>query len=86
MMVDNAQKSSIPEYQLGTESNNSKVSKDLDQLDKILDKKWSPESNNYDKKVSSPKPGSSLPRYAFIQCYSFDSMEGGYINLVFVEK
>ena len=58
-MVDKAENSIIPEYQLGTKSN---IAKDSKCLDKILDKQLSPMSNNYDKKASSQKAGSSLPR------------------------
>ena len=62
-MVDKAENSHIPAYQLGTKSNIPENSKDRDHLDKILDKQLSPVSNDYDKKASSPKAGSSLPRY-----------------------
>ena len=69
-MVDKAENSKIPEYQISTKSNIPKDSKDRDHLDKILDKQLSPMSNNYDKKASSPKAGSSLPRY--VQCNSME--------------
>ena len=75
-MVDKAENSKIPEYQISTKSNIPKDSKDRDHLDKILNYKLSPVSNNYDKKEASLKSGSSLPRYAFrglelIQCVNF---------------
>ena len=69
MMVDKVENSNIPEYQLVTKSSIPHDSKDRDHLDKILDSKLSPVSNNCGKKVLPPKSGSLLPRYAFIQCY-----------------
>ena len=75
MMVDKAENPNIPEYQLGTNSDIPKDSKDRDHFNKILDKKMSQESNNYDKKASSPKASSSLPRY--VECYSIGRRGGG---------
>ena len=77
-MVDKAENSNIPEYQLGTKSNIPKDSKDLDHLDKILDNELSPVSYNYDKKASSQKTGSPLPRYAYKVLFGF--IEGGKIT------
>ena len=67
-MVDKAENSNIPEYQLNTKINIPRDSIDRDHLHKILDNKFSQVSNNYDKKLSSPKASSSLPRY--VECYS----------------
>ena len=62
-MVDKAENSHIPAYQLGTKSNIPKDSKDRDNLDNILDNKLSKVSNYHDKKESSSKATSSFPRY-----------------------
>ena len=70
-MVDKAENSNIPEYQLGTKSNIPKDSKDRDHLDKILDNELSPTSYNYEKKASSQKSVSPLPRYAFKVLFDF---------------
>ena len=67
-MVDNAESSNIFEYQLGIKSNIPKDSKDRDHLDKELEIALSQVSNNYEKKASSQKASSSLPRY--VECYS----------------
>ena len=77
-MVDKAENSKIPEYQISTKSNIPKDSKDRDHLDKILDNELSPVSYNYDKKATSQKTGSPLPRYAFKMLFSF--IEGGKIT------